>query len=92
MASRPDSTRNLPNGYLKAGDVYLVVKSITYLTGACAFQKKFNCLHQVILGLVDGITLAGDVQLRAQGDISVAFSFDDCRKLMCGLHIAFFAS
>src|SRR5512140_3327592 len=61
--SRPDSTRSLPNGNLDRGHVHFATQPPFDLFGAGLLEEQFECLDEVRAGLLDGLALAGDVEL-----------------------------
>lgn len=75
--SSPLRTGSLPNGNLDAGDVELAFPPPLDLVGWCRFEEQLQRLGEVRAGFGDGVALAGDIELRADGDIAVVFGFDD---------------
>lgn len=81
----PDQTRNLANRrrHLHLRHVYLGVEPPFDFTLFRRLEEQRQRFRQVLAGPGNGLAFAGDVQLRTQGDIAVALSFDDRRKLQC---------
>ncbi len=67
-------TRSLLNAHLERRDVDLAVKPLTPLLGAGRLEEELDRLGQVPARLLDGIPLAGDVQLGTQGHEAVTFA------------------
>ena len=44
------------------------------------FQKKLYGFKEILPGFFDGVPLAGDVKLRAYGDVPLSLFFNNCRK------------
>src|SRR5579883_1470650 len=86
QTSRPESTRNLPNGDLQTSDEDLVVEPLLYLGRIGTLEEQLQRLGQVALGILDGIALAGDVQFGAEGNIAVSLALDNGSQLMGALH------
>ena len=74
--------RSLPNGHLEPRYISFLVGSSLNFPGGCAFEKELHGLFQVIARFHDGIALAGDVQLRTEGHIAIAFSVNDSGQVM----------
>jgi len=63
------------------GDVHVAMEALLYLFGGCAFEKQLQRLPKVVPGLLDTVPLAGNIKLRTQRHIAIAFSFDNGRHL-----------
>lgn len=74
--SRPESRRSLPNRDLDLGYKNVTVESLVNLLLRGGLEKQFECFLEVLAGLLDRITLTGNVKLWAQGDVPVAFLLD----------------
>ena len=51
-----------------------------------SLQEQLQRLFQILSRLLDCVALTGNVELGAQGNITIAFSLDDGRELMSALH------
>jgi len=65
QTSRPERTRNLPKRNLEPGNEDLGVQAPLNFGRVSRFEKQLNRFDQIAARTFDGITLAGDVQLRA---------------------------
>jgi hypothetical protein len=54
---------------------------------AGGFEEKLHRLDQVGAGVLDGLPLTGDVQLRAESDAAVVLALDDRRDLLSLFHL-----
>src|SRR5271165_6407101 len=77
QSSRPEKTRSLPNFYLKPGDKDFRMPAALDLARVSRFQEKFNRLLQVLACIFDGVSLARNIELRAQGHIPIAFALNN---------------
>jgi hypothetical protein len=87
QTSRPDSTRSLANLDLKPGYKKLGMSAPLDFRGVCGFKKQLNSLLQILTRLFNGVTLAGYVQLRTQGNVAVTFAFNDRGDLSQVFHV-----
>jgi hypothetical protein len=85
---RPEKTRSLPNFYLESRDKNFSVSSALDLTLVSGLQKQFNGFLKILAGRLNGVTLAGNVELGAQSDVTIPFTLDDGRQLLHALHIS----
>src|SRR3990172_833172 len=81
QTSLPERTRSLPSGNLHLGDVDVAMEALLHLFGRCAFEKQLQRFPKIVPGLFNTVPLAGNIQLRTQRHIAIAFSFDNCRQL-----------
>jgi len=80
--SCPERTRSLPNLYLESGNKHFPVLPAVDLSLVGSFQEQFNCFLKVLAGGLDGVALAGNVELRAQSDIASTFALNNGRELL----------
>jgi hypothetical protein len=85
--SRLDSTRNLPNLDLKPGYEEFGMTALLDFRGIRSFQKQFHRFLQVVTRGFNGAALAGYVELRAQGNVAVPFTFNDRGNLPQLFHV-----
>src|SRR5262249_39488478 len=64
------------------------MQPLLYFASVDSLQKQLRRLMQIRARLFDGRTLAGNVQVRTQGDVPIALAFDDRGQLMCSFHAA----
>src|SRR6478672_409098 len=76
QTSRPESTRSLGNVDLDFRYVHFAVHTAADFIRRRAFEKQLKSFLQVFARVLDRIALAGDVQLRAERDVAVAFALD----------------
>jgi hypothetical protein len=76
QACHPDTTRSLPNHNLKPSHKYYREKAPINYTRVGSFKKQFHSFLEVPPRGFDGVTLAGDIQFRANAYVAVAFTFD----------------
>src|ERR1039457_3527149 len=81
QTSLPERTRSLPSGNLHLSDVYVAMEALFHFLGRCAFEKQLQRLPQIVPGLFNTVPLAGNIQLRTQRHIAIAFRFDNRRQL-----------
>src|SRR2546427_2997443 len=84
QTSRPERTRSLPMRRVEPRDEHLAVKPAIDLPRVGRLQEKLDRLLEIGCGLFDGGPLAGHVEFGAQGDIEVAFFFQNRRVTACG--------
>src|SRR3989344_4895938 len=77
QTSRPDRTRSLATCRFEGGDQYLGVQALLDFSGIGGFQKQFHRFLQIGCCFLDGWSLAGDIQLRTQGNIEIAFALQN---------------
>jgi len=77
QTSRPERTRSLPIDDVERRHEYVGPKAPGDLSGVGCLQEQRNRLPEVRGGLFDRAPLTGDVELGAQRDINVAFTFED---------------
>ena len=81
QTSRPERTRSLPNGDLDLCHVDLSTKvPVEFLRGG-GFEEQGQRFRQVRARFGYAVSLACDIYFVAQGDISVALTFDDCGQV-----------
>jgi hypothetical protein len=80
QTASPDSGRSLGNPYLDLRHKDFRLKSPLNLDGIRGFEKQSQGFNQVIARLFNRRTLADDIVLRAQRDIAVVLSLNDCRE------------
>src|SRR5437773_1210652 len=73
----PEKVLSLPNRYLKTRHEHLSVQAGLDLGSVGGFEEQLHGFLQVRPRLVDRGSLAGHVNVRTEGYVSVAFSFDD---------------
>ena len=61
-ASRPETTRSLPNGYIELGHEHLASHPLLNLFGGSALKEQLQRLAKVLSGSLNGVSLAGHVQ------------------------------
>jgi hypothetical protein len=49
-------------------------------------EEQLERFDEVLARSLDRVPLAGNVELRAKGDVAVAFALDDCCELVDSLH------
>jgi hypothetical protein len=49
----------------------------SHLFARCTFKKKLQGLSKIVPGVFDTVPLTGNIQLRTQRHIAIAFSFDN---------------
>src|SRR3954451_1215634 len=86
QTSRPERTRNLPNGDYQARHEDLGVQATYYFRRIGGFKEEFQCFREVVARFLDGITLTSDVEFRTQGDVTVSFALNDGSELAFLLH------
>src|SRR6476469_6945822 len=77
QASRPDITRSLPNLDLEPRNEDLVLQTALYFGRIRALEEQLEGFDEIAPRLLDRVTLARDVQLGTEGDVSIPFPFDD---------------
>jgi len=77
----PQSTRSLPNKHLDLSDENITHQSLFDFRRRRAFEKKFKSLTKIIIGILDRVTLAGNIQLGTKGHEAIAFGLNDCGQL-----------
>src|SRR5690242_11127026 len=77
QTSRPDITRSLPNCDLNLSYKHILLESPVDLVGRRAFKKQFEGFAKIFAGLLNRISLAGDIEFRAEGDECAVFRQND---------------
>jgi hypothetical protein len=72
--------RNLANRYLNLGYEHLASQPLLDFIRWSWFEEKLQFFAQIITGFLDGLSLTGHVQLRAQRHVSLAFPLDYRRE------------
>ncbi len=72
QTSPPDRTLSRPNASLEVRDEYPCLQTGRNFRRLGTFEEELDRLSEVIGRLLHGGTLAGDIQLRTQGDKAVA--------------------
>src|SRR5262245_23949036 len=75
--SWPERTRSLPNGHLDLSNVDLPAESSRDFLPRSGLEEELQRLSQMITGELDRVALTRDIQLGAEGDVSVPFPLDD---------------
>src|SRR5712692_1692140 len=88
QSSRPDSTRNLPNHNLQTRHKDFTMEPVSDFRRIRRFKEQFDGFHQIAPRLFDSMALTCDIQFRTEGDIAVAFPFDNASKLLELFHTA----
>src|SRR5215471_4720985 len=86
QTSRPEKTRSLGNAYLDRGYVHLTAQALGDFGLVGGFEEELHGLDEIRPSLLDRVTLARDIQLRAQRHEAVAFALNHARQLAGGLH------
>ena len=80
--SFPERTRSLPNGNLDLCHKNIPMEPLLYFFWRSCFEKQFQCFLKVITCLLNGISLASNIQFRTKRYVSVPLFLYDCRKSM----------
>src|SRR5437763_11519016 len=83
QTSRPESSRSSPNRHLQRSNVNLCVESVGDLVRRRCLKEQLNSFFQITTCLFNSISLAGDVQLRAESDETIILSPDSCGQRSC---------
>src|SRR3712207_152787 len=82
----PERTRSLDNGDVDVSYVNFWVESTLDLGGAGGLKEQLDSFSKILPRLLDGIALAGDVKLGAEGHIAIALALDQSRQCPLLLH------
>jgi len=77
QTSRPERVRSLPNGHLDRGYVDFAAQSLLDLRRIGGFKEELQRFDQVSSRLLDGLPLAGKIQLRTERDVAVPLTHDE---------------
>ena len=77
--SEPERTRSLPNRHLNLRHEDFIVKASSDFRRRGCFEEQRESLDQVGSRLFNRRTLARDIELWAQCDKSIVFTFDKSR-------------
>src|SRR3954454_9108369 len=84
--SRPERMRNLPDRNIQARHKDLGMQTFSHFGRRGGLEEQRERFREVVTRLLDGVALASDVKLRAERDVAVAFTLDDCGKLLGPFH------
>jgi hypothetical protein len=63
------------------GNIDLVPETFLDFFGGGRFKKQLQGFPEIFSGLLDGVSLAGNIQFRTERHITIPFPFNDGRKL-----------
>ena len=78
QASRPDTTRSLPNGHLNVRHKHIPRQSSINLLSRRHLEEEFQRLPEIVACVFDGVALTGDVEFGAQGYVAISLTFNEC--------------
>src|SRR6266853_374552 len=79
--SWPEKTPSLGIRRLEPRDEHLRMKTALDLFVRRAFEEKLDRFFQIGRRFFYRLALAGDIELRAERDVALAFALDDCGEL-----------
>jgi len=79
-ASRPESVRNIANGYFNVGDVELSFRATLNLLRRRRLKEEHQSFFKIRAGFHNGVTLAGYVDFGTWRHIACSFTLDNRRQ------------
>src|SRR6266545_3195095 len=80
QTSRPEKTRSLPTRRQELRYEDVPAPTFQDLFMIRCLKEEIDGFSQMCQGIFDGITLTCDVELRAESNIGIVFTFNDGRK------------
>src|SRR3954452_9596657 len=91
QSSLPEKTRRLPSADLESGDEDLAVHSHQHFRWIGRFEEELYGFSKVRRRVFDRVALAGDFELRTEGDVTIVFAVDHCGKASSDRHGSLFS-